>query len=109
LRNEGAAFGTLTRYLGSAVGISVLQTLTYRNEAIVQSRLTEGVRPDNPVVGLGLPGADFSLPDTISALNGEIIRQATMVSYVDAFWMLFLVGAIASPLAFLMRTTKSKA
>jgi DHA2 family multidrug resistance protein len=109
LRNEGAAFGTLTRYLGSAVGISVLQTLTYRNEAIVQSRLTEGVRPDNPVVGLGLPGADFSLPDTISALNGEIIRQATMVSYVDAFWMLFLVGAVASPLAFLMRTTKSKA
>lgn len=109
LRNEGAAFGTLTRYLGSAVGISVLQTLTYRNEAIVQSRLTEGVRPDNPVVGLGLPGADLSLPDTVSALSGEIIRQATMVSYVDAFWMLFLVGAIASPLAFLMRTTKRKA
>ena len=109
LRNEGAAFGTLTRYLGSAVGISVLQTLTYRNEAIVQSRLTEGVRPDNPVMGLGLPNADFSLPDTLGALSGEIVRQATMVSYVDAFWMLFLVGALASPLAFLMRTTKSKA
>jgi DHA2 family multidrug resistance protein len=107
-RNEAAAFGTLTRYLGSAVGISVLQTLTYRNEAIVQARLTEGVRPDNPVIGLGLPGADFTLPDTISALSGEIVRQATMVSYVDAFWMLFLVGVIASPLAFLMRTTKAK-
>ena len=107
-RNEAAAFGTLTRYLGSAVGISVLQTLTYRNEAIVQARLTEGVRPDNPVIALGLPGADFSLPDTISALSGEIIRQATMVSYVDAFWMLFLVGAVASPLAFLMRTTKAR-
>ncbi|MBV1690632.1 DHA2 family efflux MFS transporter permease subunit [Novosphingobium sp. G106] len=109
LRNEGAAFGTLTRYLGSAVGISVLQTLTYRNEAIVQSRLTEGVRPDNPAVSLGLPNADFSLPDTLGALSGEIVRQATMVSYVDAFWMLFLVGALASPLAFLMQTKKAKA
>lgn len=109
LRNEGAAFGTLTRYLGSAVGISVLQTLTYRNEAIVQSRLTEGIRPDNPVLGLDLPGVDFGLPNSLSALSAEIVRQAMMVSYVDAFWMLFLVGAIASPLAFLMQTTKREA
>jgi DHA2 family multidrug resistance protein len=106
LRNEGAAFGTLTRYLGSAVGISVLQSLTYRNEAIVQSRLAEGVRPDNPMLDLRMPGLDFSLTDSLLRLDGEIIRQATMVSYVDAFWLLFLVGAIASPLAFLMQTTK---
>ncbi|MBW8754147.1 MAG: DHA2 family efflux MFS transporter permease subunit [Sphingomonadales bacterium] len=106
LRNEAAAFGTLTRYLGSAVGISVLETLTYRNEAIVQSRLTEGVRPDNPMLNMGLPGTDFARPETLSALSGEIVRQATMVSYVDAFWMLFLIGAIASPLAFLMRGPK---
>jgi DHA2 family multidrug resistance protein len=106
LRNEGAAFGTLTRYLGSAVGISVLQSLTYRNEAIVQSRLAEGVRPDNPMLDLRMPGLDFSLADSLLRLDGEIVRQATMVSYVDAFWLLFLVGAIASPLAFLMQTTK---
>lgn len=106
LRNEGAAVGTLVRYIGSAVGISVLQSLTYRNEAIVQSRLTEGVRPDNPAVAAGMPGLDFSLPDSLAALNGEIVRQATMVSYVDAFWLLFLVGAAAMPLAFLMKTTK---
>ncbi|MFA7603457.1 MAG: DHA2 family efflux MFS transporter permease subunit [Novosphingobium sp.] len=108
LRNEGAAFGTLTRYLGSAVGISVLQALTYRNEAIVQSRLVEGVRPDNPAVGLHLPGADFTLPDTLATLQGEIARQALMVSYVDAFWLLFIVGILASPLAFLLRTTKRR-
>ena len=107
-RNEAASFGTLTRYLGSAVGISMLETLTYRNEAIVQSRLTEGVRPDNPVLALRLPGADFSLPDTLAALSGEIAKQAMMVSYVDAFWMLFLVGAIASPLAFLMQKQKRR-
>jgi DHA2 family multidrug resistance protein len=106
LRNEGASFGTLSRYIGSAVGISVLQSLTYRNEAIVQSRLTEGVRPDNPILQMGLPGTDFSLPDSLMRLEGEIARQAMMVSYVDAFWLLFLVGAIASPLAFLMRASK---
>jgi DHA2 family multidrug resistance protein len=108
LRNEGAAFGTLTRYLGSAVGISVLQTLTYRNEAIVQSRLTEGLRPDNPVLDMHLPGLDFTRSDSLFPLAGEVARQAMMVSYTDAFWVLFLVGAIASPLAFLMRTTKPR-
>jgi DHA2 family multidrug resistance protein len=108
LRNEGAAFGTLTRYLGSAVGISVLQTLTFRNAAIVQSRLTEGVRPDNPVVDMRLPGIDFGAPGGLGGIEAEIIRQAAMVSYTDAFWLLFLVGAIASPLAFLMRTTKPR-
>jgi DHA2 family multidrug resistance protein len=108
LRNEGAAFGTLTRYIGSAVGISLLQTLTYRNEAIVQSRLTEGVRPDNPVVAMRLPGLDFTGSEGLASLAGEIARQAMMVSYTDAFWVLFLVGALASPLAFLMRTPKRR-
>jgi DHA2 family multidrug resistance protein len=108
LRNEGAAFGTLTRYIGSAVGISLLQTLTYRNEAIVQSRLTEGVRPDNPMVAMRLPGLDFAGSEGLASLAGEIARQAMMVSYTDAFWVLFLVGALASPLAFLMRTPKRR-
>jgi DHA2 family multidrug resistance protein len=108
LRNEGAGFGTLTRYLGSAVGISLLQTMTYRNEAVVQSRLAEGVRPDNPVVDMHLPGLDFTGPDSVFPLAGEMARQAMMVSYADAFWALFLIGAIASPLAFLLRTTKPR-
>ena len=108
LRNEAAAFGTLSRYLGSSVGISVLQILTYRNEAIIQSRLVEGVRPDNPMLAMGRPGLDLDLPETVAALNGEIVRQAMLVSYVDAFWMLFVVGAIASPLAFLMRKARKR-
>jgi DHA2 family multidrug resistance protein len=58
------------------------------------------------MLDIRVPGLDFSLPDSLMRLDGEIVRQATMVSYIDAFWLLFLVGAIASPLAFLMRTTK---
>jgi DHA2 family multidrug resistance protein len=108
-RNEGAALGTLTRYLGSAVGISVLQTITYRNEAVVQSRLAEGVRPDNPAFGLGLPDFDFSVVKSLFGLQQEIYRQAMMVSYVDAFWALFIMAAVASPLVFLMKTTQNRA
>ena len=48
-RNEGAAMFTLIRNLGSSIGISAFQVLSYRNAQTVESRLVEGLRPDNPV------------------------------------------------------------
>ncbi|WP_010218187.1 DHA2 family efflux MFS transporter permease subunit [Sphingomonas sp. PAMC 26621] len=99
-RNEGAAMFTLTRNIGSAVGISVLQAMTIRNSATVHARLTEGIRPDNPA----LPGGfDFDLPSAVAAMNAQITRQASMVSYIDAFWMLFVLTLAVIPLLLLMR------
>jgi DHA2 family multidrug resistance protein len=57
---------------------------------------------------MGLPATDFARADSLFPLAGEIARQAMMVSYTDAFWALFIVGAVASPLAFLMRTTRPR-
>ena len=105
-RNEGAALGTLTRNFGAAVGIAVIQSMTIRNEAAVQSRLVEGLRPDNPVVLSAMPGADLFSPETAMRLEGEVFRQAMMVSYVDAFWLLFILGAASSLLVFLLRAPK---
>jgi DHA2 family multidrug resistance protein len=99
-RNEGAAMFTLTRNIGSAVGISMLQALTIRNGAAVHSRLVEGVRPDNPALSQGF---DFDVPSAVAALNAQITRQAAMVSYVDAFWLLFLLTLAVIPLLLLMR------
>ena len=73
-RNEGAAMGTLTRYLGSAFGISLLEAMIVRNTAVVQSRLTELARPDNPMFGWRLPGLDPTLPDAAFA-NGILHRR----------------------------------
>jgi DHA2 family multidrug resistance protein len=105
-RNEGAAMFTLTRNIGSAVGISMLQALTIRNGAAVHSRLVEGVRPDNPVMTQGF---DFDLPSAVAALNAQITRQAAMVSYVDAFWLLFLLTLAVIPLLLLMRGPRAGA
>jgi DHA2 family multidrug resistance protein len=102
-RNEGAAIYTLIRNMGSAVGISVLQTMTYRNAATVHARLIEGVRPDNPALDLRLPGFDFDAPGAVAALNAEISRQASMVSYVDGYWVLFVTMLAIAPLILMMR------
>ena len=102
-RAEGTAMFTLIRNIGSAIGISALQVVAIRNNEIVHSRLVEGLRPDNPAVA-NLP-APFSLSEVhgIAALNGEVTRQAAMVSYVDAFWFLSILSFGAIFLLLLVR------
>lgn len=110
LRNEGAAMFTLFRNLGSAAGISVIQFLTIRNGAIAHSRLTEGMRPDNPALLVAAPDVDFSSPASLLGMNGEITRQAGMVAYIDSFHALFVVTLLFLPLLFLIRkSTRSGA
>jgi DHA2 family multidrug resistance protein len=109
LRNEGAAMFSLLRNIGSAIGISVLQAMTVRNSATVHARLIEAIRPDNPVVARAMPGLDFSSLSSVATLNAEVSRQAAMVSYIDAFWALFVVTVIVAPLILLMRPPRKGA
>ena len=97
---------TLTRNIGSAVGISVLQAMTIRNADAVHSRLVEGVRPENPALDGGF---DFDLPGAFAAMNAQISRQASMVSFVDAFWLLFVLTLVIIPLLLLMRGPRAGA
>jgi DHA2 family multidrug resistance protein len=105
-RNEGSALSTMVRNMGASAGIAIVQALTIRNTATVQSRLVEGVRPDNPLLAMRMPGIDWSSPMALNQLEQAVIRQAMMVSYVDAFWALFLVGVVSAPCVFLLRKPK---
>ncbi|PLK24489.1 EmrB/QacA family drug resistance transporter [Novosphingobium sp. TH158] len=101
--NEASAVSTLIRYIGSAAGISAVQVLTSHNEAVVQSRLTEGLRPDNPIICWARPGMDIGAVEGAGSATGEAVRQALMVAYIDTFWMLFLMCVIAMPLVLLLK------
>ena len=60
LRNEGTALVALFRFIGTSAGVSLLQLMLIRNAATVQSRLTEGLRPDNPMLDVAMPGVDLN-------------------------------------------------
>lgn len=107
LRDEGAALFALMRNIGTAVGISALQIMTIWNGATVQSRLGEGVRPDNPMLEMHAPGFDFAAPDSVAGMHHEIVRQAMMVAYIDAFWLLFLLSVALLPLILLFRPARA--
>jgi DHA2 family multidrug resistance protein len=98
-RNEGAAMNSLIRNLGGTIWISVLQTLTIRNEAVVHARLVETVRPDNPVMS----DFDFGALQAVARMDHEIGRQALMVSYVDSYWLLFVACLVVMPLVLFLR------
>jgi len=103
IRNEGAAMNSLIRAMSGSVWISVLQVMTIRNEAVVHSRLAEGVRPDNPAVAAWLPDFDFGLTEPVARMHAEISRQALMVSYVDSFWALFIASIVVVPAVLLLK------
>lgn len=102
-RNEGAALSTMVRNIGASAGIAIVQAMTVRNSAVVQSRLVEAVRPDNPMMAMRMPGMDWTSASALDQLQQSIVRQATMVSYVDAFWALFLLGVLSAPCVFLLK------
>jgi DHA2 family multidrug resistance protein len=103
LRNAGTAMYTLIRSLGSAIGISVLQVMIIRNTAIVHARLVDGIRPDNPVLAVRSPDFDFDAPAAVARINGEITRQASMVSYIDSYRAMFVLVLLLMPLVMLLR------
>jgi DHA2 family multidrug resistance protein len=100
---------TLIRNLGSSVGISAFQVLSYRNAQTVQARLVEGLRPDNPLVATMPSRFGLTGPAGIAALMREVGRQALMVAYIDGFWLLGAGALAAVPLLIFIRSPRNDA
>jgi DHA2 family multidrug resistance protein len=105
IMSQGTAIRALMRMLGGSIGISILETQLAQNTQIVHSRLIEGVRPDNPLAQAPYLHAPFSLiePSGLAALNAEVTRQATMISYNDDFALMTMVVLAALPALLLVR------
>ena len=105
MRTEGTAIYSLIRNIGSSIGIALVQTLLVRNTQIAHASLVEHVTYANPA----LPGALLaSVSGLINSaalveLNGEITRQASMIAYVDDFWLMLILTLMVIPLLLLIR------
>jgi MFS transporter, DHA2 family, multidrug resistance protein len=102
---QGTAIFSLTRNIGSSVGIAVVEALLVENTQTVHSRLVEQLRPDNPIARAPHMAAPFSLtdPSGIAALNAEATRQAAMVAYIDDFALMMVIVVVGLPLLLLLR------
>jgi DHA2 family multidrug resistance protein len=102
LRNEGTALFSLTRNLGSSIGISVVNTLLTRNTQIMHSALGEHVSRYSALLRSQFPGG-LANTRTMAALNATVTEQATMIAYNDDFKLMMLLSLAAIPLVLLLR------
>ena len=108
LRNEGTAIFSLTRNLGSSIGISVVNTLLTRNTQIMHATLSEHVSRYSPVLRAQLPDPAPSLR-TLAGLNATVTQQAAMIAYNNDFKLMMLLSLAAIPLVFLLRKARGSA
>jgi DHA2 family multidrug resistance protein len=101
--NQASALINVARNLGGSIGVSMGQTLLAQREQFHQNRLVENIVPSSvqyqeavKEVGRfftrqGSSPAEIS-GQTTSWIGQLIQQQASLLSYIDVFWML---GAIA--------------
>jgi MFS transporter, DHA2 family, multidrug resistance protein len=102
LRDEGTAIFSLTRNLGTSIGISVVNTLLTRNTQIMHATLGEHVTRYSPVLRAQLPDGPPSLR-TLAGLNATVTEQASMIAYNNDFKLMMVLSLAAIPLVFLLR------
>ncbi len=107
-RTEGTVVATMARSLGSSAGISLLQAMLIRDAATTHSGLSEHITATDPVLRWALPQM-FNLQSGpgLGALNGEISRQGSMISY-DALFSGMAIGCLLlAPSLLLLKPPKS--
>jgi MFS transporter, DHA2 family, multidrug resistance protein len=103
-RTEGTIVSTMARSLGSAAGISIVQAMLIRDAAAAHSGLTEHITVTDPVLRFSLPAMfDLHSATGLMALNGEVTRQGTMISYDAIFAGLAVICLLFSPMLLILK------
>jgi DHA2 family multidrug resistance protein len=118
IRKEQMANGTavfnLLRNLGGSIGVAFSATLLARRAQFHQFRLIEHLTPFDsnfqqalPQIDSALRGRGFIAPTPGSGSTGviyqELLRQASMLSFNDVFFILSLLMIFVLPLLLLMK------
>ncbi len=117
---QGAALNNMMRQLGGSFGISVIDTYYAHRSAVHRSDLLSNITNVNPFVADRVNGythyfqqKGFSLFDAhskaIALLNVNVVKQSSILSYVDAFFLIGSCFIIALPLLFFVKRYKKPA
>ena len=110
--NQISSFSNFARNLGGSIGTALLTTFLIRTTQTHQMSLAANTggsaystyieRTKEALMALG-QGADQAGQMAIGHAYQQMLRQASMLSYMNAFWVLSVVIACLIPLPFIMR------
>jgi len=103
--DDASGLFNLFRTIGTSIGISVAVTLLSRSEQGAWNRLGGHINPFNPNLHAWLLAHGLAPHQALTPqlLAGELSRQASMVAFVNVFWLVAGSFVILFPLVFLMR------
>ncbi|MFL9842932.1 DHA2 family efflux MFS transporter permease subunit [Flavobacterium rhizosphaerae] len=116
---EGAAFTGMTRQLGGSFGIAIISTFITRfsqmhrvnlvsHESITDFEVQQRVKQ----LTSGFMSRGFTYNEALdkayAAMNGAVMKQATVLSYMDIFMYLGILFLICIPFILLVKQGKAK-
>jgi MFS transporter, DHA2 family, multidrug resistance protein len=115
--NMGTGIINLARNIGASVGIATVTTMLERRTQAHQARLMDHVNAMNPALASTVNGTSSVLLSHGSSLTqanaqahgvlmNTILRQATMLAFLDNFKMLGVIFFAIIPIFFLLRRPK---
>jgi MFS transporter, DHA2 family, multidrug resistance protein len=115
---QGTGIFNLMRNIGASVGIAAVTTLLTRGTQAHQARLVTHLTPYDPAYQRWLEDAQAHLapqvgsaaaaPAALGLLYRMLVRQATLLSFLDTFRLLALLALACLPLVFLFRRVRSR-
>jgi DHA2 family multidrug resistance protein len=113
---QASALLNVARNLGGTIGISTAQTLLLTRQQFHQAHLVEGLNPLNPSYNQGLAqlgatlgGLSQDAMASVAVLYQQVLRQATMLAYLDVFHVFMIFVFAVAPFALLLRQGSDKA
>jgi DHA2 family multidrug resistance protein len=109
----------LMRNIGGSIGIAVMTTFLARREQVHQDHLVSNISTGSEATRQALQGMEFWFRShgasgydagqkALGALYGMVQRQAAMLAFVEAFWLMAVVFVLMLPLLLLLRHPRSK-
>ena len=120
IAQQASGLINLARQLGGSFGIAALSTYLTNHIKFQRASLVEHVNVGNPLAESRIAAiqqsfqargfdADTAHRMALGALDGSVMKQATMLAYNDC-WMLILISFVVTvPAIFLLRKPKGKA
>jgi DHA2 family multidrug resistance protein len=107
MRAQGTSLYSLVRNIGSSIGISLVQTMLVRNTVVAHASLAERITYSNPAWHdpAIAKAYDLSTLGGAAFLDSAVTQQATMIAYIDDFWLMLFLTVAVMPLILLIRPT----
>jgi DHA2 family multidrug resistance protein len=115
--NAASGLMNLARNMGGSVGISVVTTMLDRRTQVHLTDFARHLSGSNPALHAMLNGASKAMQahgasaaganqQAYALIQGTVLRQATMLAYIDCFWFLGVSILLMVPAVFLMKKSK---